>query len=263
MKTSVSLVLAIAVASVFSAAQAQVHPNDPQSFPTLNPGEFSSAIGHMTLGDRMYNHPDVLAYTTTEVRIQSQFSGLLRTAVLDGPEPGVNLDFYYQLHNSGVFASIYPRVNDISLLDFGSSTIQVGQGNTWIIRAVDDPTPAKVNFGEFGSKEFFGVSYASGVVNVTFGRHYDPCCFEPRQGIFDDLFNGDTSHTLVIRTTAQTFGNGILQAPYSYPDNYSGTANFDTFVPTPIPEPSTAALIAAGLGLMGFVTRRRSKQLRR
>src|SRR4051812_15702672 len=55
------------------------------------------------------------------------FSGTLRTAVYDGPEAGVNLDFYYQFTNSANSANAVGRVTGYNFDGFTTNVFQTAQ----------------------------------------------------------------------------------------------------------------------------------------
>jgi hypothetical protein len=67
--------------------------------------------------------------------------------------------------------------------------------------------------------------------------------------------NGDQSFNQSVQFTALA-GAKITSLVFSSTDNAFETANYSI---TPIPEPETYALMMAGLGVMGFVARRRRK----
>jgi hypothetical protein len=67
--------------------------------------------------------------------------------------------------------------------------------------------------------------------------------------------NGDQSFNQAVQFTALA-GAKITSLVFSSSDNAFESANFSI---TPIPEPETYALMMAGLGVMGFVARRRRK----
>ena len=67
--------------------------------------------------------------------------------------------------------------------------------------------------------------------------------------------NGDQSFNQSVQITALA-GAKITSLVFSSTDNAFESANFSI---TPIPEPETYALMMAGLGVMGFVARRRRK----
>jgi len=67
--------------------------------------------------------------------------------------------------------------------------------------------------------------------------------------------NGDQSFNQSVQFTALA-GSKITSLVFASTDNAFESANFSI---TPIPEPETYALMMAGLGVMGFVARRRRK----
>jgi hypothetical protein len=150
------------------------------------------------------------------------------SAVLDGKEPGVNLDFYYQLvnfdeHHLG-------GAHSLALPFFAPFSASVGQTHGF--------------FQFFLSFEREWASVSRDAKQITF--------VAPGEGSLD--FRSDTL-TMVIRTNAQHYRNGIGEVTF--------TNGFVEYLPTyqpAIPEPGTNALIAAGLGLMAFVMRRRNKK---
>ena len=157
------------------------------------------------------------------------FTGTMRTAVVDGPEDGINLDFYYQFTNT---SSSRDAVARITTADFSGFLAEAFQSPG----AVDTLFPAGSVAADTVDRS------ASGAV---IGFNFLP-------GGTNTLDNGTTSYTLVLRTNAEVFTDGTIGVI-----DGSGTTTLG-FAPA-IPEPETYALMAAGLGLLGFLRRRQSK----
>ncbi len=163
----------------------------------------------------------------TEISNES-YTGIARSAVYD---TGTGLDFYYQFSNS------IESVNGIerfSAYDFGSVN------NTNVI----DVFQTSAAFGVFvqgSEKSDYADRSNLGVIGFS---------FVPNGA--SKVTPGTTSYTQIIRTSARSYSEGH----FGLLDGIG--ANAGGFEPAVVPEPSTATLILAGLGLMGLVARRRS-----
>jgi hypothetical protein len=157
------------------------------------------------------------------------FSGTLRSAVYDGPETGTNLDFYYQFSNNTGSRNAIGRV---TAFDFGTFATDVSQtAQAFGIFLAGDTAAGSADRDALG----------------TIGFNMLPT------GTAGKLSPGNDSNTFLVRTRATQFASGFSGV-------IDGTATFAPAFQPVIPEPGTNALIAAGLGLMAFVVRRRSKR---
>lgn len=176
--------------------------------------------------------------SSTQAVSTPHWTGTFRTAVVDGPEAGVNLDFYYQVANASGSTDSLARVTGSDFPNGFTTNLQQTAAAFSIFTA---GTQAATN-GDRGNLGVVGFNFFPGA-NGT-GK-IDP---------------GETSYTLIVRTNATSFTNG-------YSGITNGTATtVNSFMPSgqppivgPIPEPGTLALLASGLLAAGGVARRRTK----
>ncbi len=214
MKTSLTLLAALISAATFGSAHATLL-NTPQ---TLTPFDVIANAPGGTLLNSIVS--PVLAPT---------FNGTIRTAVYDGPEPGTNLDFYYQFTNGQSSDDAVVRLTTRDFRGFLTDVYQTATG-----------------FGSFIN----GQTQADAADRSANGAVVG---FNWLQGGPNTLDQGETSYTLLVRTNAELFDFGTIGLI-----DGSGTTTIG-FAPV-IPEPETYALMLAGLGLLGFAKRRNLKK---
>lgn len=209
MKTTLKFA-AVAAALAGALGNAQALPVAPASGPVALPAAGpADALG--TLLD------SIATPITTPT-----FTGTARAEVYDGPEAGVNLNFFYQFSTTGGSDSI-ARLSAGGFTDWTTDVFQ--------------------NTGGFGS--FVNGTVAGSTVDRlagTVGFNFGPT----------GIGNGQSSNVLEIRTDATAYVShwmGVLDA----------TGGFAPAFAPAIPEPETYALLLAGLGLLGVVGARRMR----
>lgn len=155
------------------------------------------------------------------------FTGVLRSAVVDGPEEGINLDFYYQFTNTSSSRDAVARLTASDFAGFVTEAFQTGTNVDALFPSGTVPADT-VDRNATGS--VIGFNFLPGGTNT--------------------LDAGQTSYTMIVRTNAQVYTDGT-----SGIIDGSGTTGL-TFAPA-IPEPETYALMLAGLGLLGLAKRRK------
>jgi len=168
------------------------------------------------------------------------FSGILDSWVLGGntDNPLGGLSFVYRVTNSVTSNDAIHRlaVNGYSGVQLETAYLQDGSATPTGGIVAGGLTPTLVDRG-IAPGDNAGFSFLSGTISGL---------------TFDSLNPGEVSRYLVMYTNATTYGNSIASV-------IDGSiANAATFAP--VPEPETYALMLAGLGLMGFVGRRRAKK---
>jgi hypothetical protein len=176
----------------------------------------------------------------------SAFSGVLDSWVLGGNTDNSlgGLTFVYRLTNSANSADAIHRIAvngysgvtvEAAYLEDGSTTPS-GDG---IVAGGLKPSLADRGVAPGDNAAF---SFLSGTVSGL---------------TFDSLNPGEASRYLLLYTDASTFASNSIASVID-----GSIANAATFAPmlSPVPEPETYALMLAGLGLMGFVGRRRAKK---
>ncbi len=166
------------------------------------------------------------------------FSGVLDSYVLSGntDNPLGGLSFLYRINNSQASRDAIHR---LSVNGYSGFQVQAGFLDSGVAPAGGSIAGVNPSLADRGLApgDNIGFSFLQGTVS----------------GIsFDAIDPGLSSRYLVLYTNATTFGRTTANVI----DGSVATAA--TFAP--VPEPETYAMMLAGLGLMGFVARRRSKK---
>lgn len=167
--------------------------------------------------------------TNSGALVTPHWSGTFRTAVVDGPEAGVNLDFYYQVTNSPGSVDSLGRVTGA---DFGApfSTSVFQTAGAFGIFTAGTQAATSADRGLLGTVGF---------------------AFLPGTGGTGKIDPGETSYTLIVRTDATAYGPGVMGV-------LNGGGTFAAAFQPAIPEPGTMALLASGLLAFGGLARRRA-----
>lgn len=217
MKTTLKFAAAAAaMAGMIGSAQAlEVEPGT---------GPISGVPGVGALGTLL----DSIATTVTT----PTFTGTARSAVYDGPEAGVNLNFFYQFtNNSG--AGTLDAISRLTAGGYGTFVTDVFQ--------------SAGGFGGFsaGTVSASTVDRINGTVGFNFGT--------------TGIGAGQSSNVLEIHTDATSYVShwmGVIDATGGFAAAFAPGGDGTT---PPIPEPETYALMLAGLGLLGFIGKRRMR----
>jgi len=204
----------------------------PGSTTFSSDGTMSTALGSFTLLASLSS-----AFTAAN---PTAFSGVLDTFVLSGntDNPLGGLSFVYRVTNAQISTDAIHR---LAVNGYSGVQLQAGYLNSGV-----SPTGAAIG--------------ALGVVPTLVDRGLAPGAnagFSFLQGTvsgisFNSIDPGLSSSYLVLYTNATTFGPSIASV---IDGSVASAATF-----APVPEPETYAMMLAGLGLMGFVARRRSKK---
>lgn len=186
----------------------------------------------------------LLGYVSTDVS-SATFAGEVRAAVFDGKEAGVNLDFYYQFSNYGDSVDAIAR---LTAGGYSGMSVDVRQdGGMWgdFVRGME-----AVGTVDMSSDGTLGFNFTPGVVA---GRTTTVLRVRTAATSFVDSWISIIDGTT---TLAPAFApGGVLSPPIvEVPDIPGGVR------PPPvaaIPEPETYALMLAGLGMLGLISRRR------
>jgi len=156
----------------------------------------------------------------------SSYNGIARTAVYD---TGTGMDFYYQFSNNESSANGVERFTGFNFSSLGTIAVNVFQTNA--------------AFGIFttGSEKS---DYADRTPTGVIGFNFVPNGHSP-------IDPGLTSYIEIIRTVGpRTIVPGNFGLLDGIGDNAKG------FAPA-VPEPATNALLLSGIGMIGFIGRRR------
>ncbi len=194
-------------------------------------GALETSLGSFTLVDSMST-----AFTSDN---PTSFSGVLDSWVLSGntDNPLGGLSFVYRLTNDQTSNDALHRlaVNGYSGLQVEAGYLSGGLSPTGSA-VVGGLTPTLVDRG-VAPGDNAGFSFLAGTISGL---------------TFESLNPGQTSRYLVMYTNSPIYSTSIASV---IDGSVASAATF-----APIPEPETYAMMLAGMGLMGFVARRRSSK---
>ncbi len=166
-------------------------------------------------------------------------------ATVSTPSPGYGTAtpaVYDNISNHGLFGSSNSNIAFKSTVNFGVSSANAG---TWEIRS-------GVDFGGGGAIFVDGLAYDFKSNDMWWNGSYS----NPSQ-YFDITLNLSAGNHTLNLYGLEGCCDGNQQAQFKI-----GNGNFTTFSTSdtlaPVPEPETFAMLLAGLGLVGFATRRKS-----
>lgn len=195
-------------------------------------GALQTSLGSFTLLDSM-STPFVAADPTA-------FSGVLDSWVLSGntDNPLGGLSFVYRVANSQVSTDAIHRIaiNGYSGLTVEAGYLNAGSTPTGGVIGALGVTPTLVDRG-VAPGDNTGFSFLAGTISGL---------------TFESINPGENSSYLLLYTNATTYSRSMASV---IDGSVASAATF-----APVPEPETYAMMLAGLGLMGFVVRRRSKK---
>lgn len=199
-------------------------------------GALQSALGTFAL-----EASKTSAFTATD---PTAFSGVLDSWVLSGDtnNPNGGLDFVYRVTNS---ITSNDAIHRMVVNGFGGFTVAAGYLSSGLTPTGDavagGRSPTLADRGDTPGDNA-GFSFLQAMVSGF---------------SFNSLNVGQTSRYLVLYTNASTYGDSMASV---IDGSVASAATFAPVLFAPVPEPETYALMLAGLGLMGFVGRRRSKK---
>lgn len=230
LKTKIAASIMIMGLGLAGAVNAQVAL--PAGSTVFNTGSaLQTQLGSFTLVDSMSS-----AFISTDT---TAFSGVLDSWVLSGntDNPLGGLSFVYRVTNSQTSNDAIHRlaVNGYSGVAVEAGYLDGGTSPTGGA-VVGGLTPTLVDRG-IAPGDNAGFSFLAGTVSGL---------------TFNSLNPGEVSSYLVLYTNSPIYSTRMASV---IDGSVASAATF-----APIPEPETYAMMLAGLGLMGFVARRRSKK---
>ncbi|WP_338846655.1 CCXG family PEP-CTERM protein [Massilia sp. W12] len=154
-----------------------------------------------------------------------------------------NIASYNNISNQSIFGGSYTNVAFKSTIQFG---VQGNQAGTWTIRA-------GVDFGRGGAIFLDGQAVAFRNTDMWWAGNYN----NPSQYF---QFSGNIAagnHTLTVYGLENCCDGG-QQIQYNFGQGFQ---SFNNQTLNPVPEPETYALLLAGLGAVGMLSRRRQQKL--
>lgn len=181
--------------------------------------------------------------TPTDAGYQGFISSGGNSTSLVNPNAQTGATFAFGLNNKGAAAGYFIKDNQTGNLGFVYNPVG---GYTTLTEPNAMPGPNPTSQGTFA----WGINDAGTVA----GYYYDP-----NASAHGFVYGGGAYATLDVPTASNTFATGINNAG-EVVGYYNDITGDHGFIATPVPEPGSLALVAAGGAVMAGIARRRTRK---